>query len=194
MAGPGRDPRYNGTAAEATSWGVAQAKQVITHDLGNAYSLPYVVEDIENAGAPPDQNGWNTIWTGACTQTTSGSSIPAAVDFATFQGFRNYIEANSAYAPAVYSAGGGGYGSWSGIFGSGFTLRTTAEWTFTEESTNVAFPSGWSNPYATALFFANAPGRCQFAWQFSGGNGDINPYGGDYDQINGNNATITRCE
>ena len=111
---------------------------------------------------------------GACSQTTSGSSIPAAVDFATFQGFRNYIEANSAYAPAVYSAGGGGYGSWTGIFGSGFTLRTTAEWTFTEESTNVAFPSGWSNPYATALFFANAPARCQLAWQFSGGNGDIN--------------------
>ena len=194
MAGPGRDPGYNGTAAEATSWGAVQAKQVIAHDLGNSYSLPYVVEDIENAGAPPDENGWNTIWTGPCTQTTSGGSIPAAVDFATFQGFRNYIEANSAYAPAVYSAGGGGYGSWSGIFGSGFTLRTTAEWTFTEESTNVAFPSGWSNPYATALFFANAPGRCQFAWQFSGGNGDINVYGGDYDQINGNNATVTRCE
>lgn len=193
-AGPGRDPGYNGTTAEAKAWGAAQAKQLITHALGNAYSLPYVVEDVENAGAPPDENGWNTIWTGACSQTTSGSSIPAAVDFATFQGFRNYIEANSAYAPAVYSAGGGGYGSWSGIFGSGFTLKTTAEWTFTEESTNVAFPSGWSNPYATALFFANAPGRCQFAWQFSGGNGDINQYGGDYDQINGNNATITRCE
>jgi len=193
-AGPGRDPGYNGTTAEAKSWGAAQANQMITHALGNAYSLPYVVEDVENAGAPPDENGWNTIWTGPCTQTTSGSSIPAAVDFATFQGFRNYIEANSAYAPAVYSAGGGGYGSWTGIFGSGFTLKTTAEWTFTEESTNVAFPSGWSNPFATALFFANAPGRCQLAWQFSGGNGDINQYGGDYDQINGNNATIARCE
>jgi len=193
-AGPGRDPGYDGTTAEAKSWGAAQAKQMITHALGNAYSLPYVVEDVENAGAPPDENGWNTIWTGPCTQTQSGSSIPAAVDFATFQGFRNYVEANSAYAPAVYSAGGGGYGSWSGIFGSGFTLKTTAEWTFTEESTHVAFPSGWSNPYATALFFANAPARCQLAWQFSGGNGDINKYGGDYDQINGNNATITRCE
>lgn len=193
-AGPGRDPGYNGTTAEAKSWGAAQARQMIAHALGNAYSLPYVVEDVENAGAPPDENGWNTIWTGPCTQTQSGSSIPAAVDFATFQGFRNYIEANSAYAPAVYSAGGGGYGSWTGIFGSGFTLNTTAEWTFTEESTHVAFPSGWSNPFATALFFANAPGRCQFAWQFSGGNGDINQYGGDYDQINGNNATISRCE
>jgi hypothetical protein len=194
MAGPGRDPGYNGTAAEATSWGAAQAAQMIKHHLGNSYSLPYVVEDIENAGAPPDENGWNTIWTGPCTQTTSGGSIPAAVDFATFQGFRNYVEANSAYAPAVYSAGGGGYGSWSGIFGSGFTLNTTAEWTFTAESTNVAFPSGWSNPDATALFFANAPGRCRLAWQFSGGNGDINVYGGDYDQINGNNASVTRCE
>jgi len=194
MAGPGRDPGYNGTTAEATSWGAAQAKQMITQHLGNSYSLPYVVEDIENAGAPPDENGWNTIWTGPCTQTIGGSSIPAAVDFATFQGFRNYIQANSAYAPAVYSAGGGGYGSWSGIFGTGFTLRTTAEWTFTNESTKVAFPSGFSNPYATALFFANAPGRCQFAWQFSGGNGDINVYGGDYDQINGNNASVTRCE
>ena len=194
MAGPGRDPGYNGTTTEATAWGAAQAKQLITHDLGNSYSLPYVVGDIENAGAPPDENGWNTIWTGPCTQTTSGSSIPAAVDFATFQGFRNYIQANSAYAPAVYSAGGGGYGSWTGIFGSGFTLNTTAEWTFTEESTHVAFPSGWSNRYATALFFANAPAQCELAWQFSGGNGDINVYGGDYDQFNGNNATVTRCE
>jgi hypothetical protein len=194
MAGPGRDPGYNGTVSEATAWGAAQAKQMVTHDLGNKYSFPYVVEDIENAGAPPDENGWNTIWTGACSQTTSGSSIPAAVDFATFQGFRNYVQANSAYAPAVYSAGGGGYGSWTGIFGSGFTLRTTAEWTFTDESATVAFPSGWSNPDATALFFANAPARCQLAWQFSGGNGDVNPYGGDYDQFDGNHASVTKCE
>jgi len=194
MAGPGRDPGYNGTTAEATAWGAAQAKQMITQGLGNAYSLPYVFEDIENAGAPPDENGWNTIWTGPCTQTTRGSTIPAAVDFATFQGFRNYIQANSAYAPAVYSAGGGGYGSWTGIFGSGFTLRTTAEWTFTNESTHVTFPSGFANRYATALFFAGAPAQCQLAWQFSGGNGDLNAYGGDYDQINGNNASVTRCE
>ena len=180
--------------SEATAWGAAQAKQMVTHDLGNKYSFPYVVEDIENAGAPPDENGWNTIWTGACSQTTTGSSIPAAVDFATFQGFRNYIEANSAYAPAVYSAGGGGYGSWTGIFGSGFTLRTTAEWTYTAESATVAFPSGWSSPDATALFFANAPARCQLAWQFSGGNGDVNPYGGDYDQFDGNHASVTKCE
>jgi hypothetical protein len=194
MAGPGRDPGYNGTVPEATAWGAAQAKQMVTHDLGNKYSFPYVVEDIENAGAPPDENGWNTIWTGACSQTTTGSSIPAAVDFATFQGFRNYIEANSAYAPAVYSAGGGGYGSWTGIFGSGFTLRTTAEWTYTAESATVAFPSAWSSPDATALFFANAPARCQLAWQFSGGNGDVNPYGGDYDQFDGNHASVTKCE
>ena len=129
--------------------GAAQAKQMVTHDLGNKYSFPYVVEDIENAGAPPDENGWNTIWTGACSQTPPGAASPAAVDFATFQGFRNYIEANSAYAPAVYSAGGGGYGSWTGIFGSGFTLRTTAEWTYTAESATVA-SEGWSSPDATA--------------------------------------------
>ena len=73
-------------------------------------------------------------------------------------------------------------------------LRTTAEWTFTDESTTVAFPSGWSSPDATALFFANAPARCQLAWQFSGGNGDVNPYGGDYDQFDGNHASVTKCE
>ena len=30
MAGPGVDPRYNGTAAEATAWGRAQAIEAIT--------------------------------------------------------------------------------------------------------------------------------------------------------------------
>lgn len=41
----------------------------------------------------------------------------------------------------------------------------------------------WGPPFVEA----------ESTWQFSGGNGDINVYGGDYDQINGNNATVTRC-
>jgi hypothetical protein len=35
------------------------------------------------------------------------------------------------------------------------------------------------------------PGR---AYAAPGGNGDISQYGGGYDQINANNATIARCE
>ena len=116
------------------------------------------------------------------------------MDFATFQGFRNYIEADSAHAPAVYSAGGGGYGSWSGIFGSGFHAEDHGGVDLHRGIDQRRVPVRLVQPVATALFFASAPGRCQFAWQFSGGNGDINQYGGDYDQINGNNATITRCE
>ena len=71
-AGPGRDPNYNGTTAEATAWGVAQAKQVISHLSGVFFNFRYIFMDIENNGEAPDGNGWNTVWNGAC-----GSKIKA---------------------------------------------------------------------------------------------------------------------
>ena len=159
-AGPGRDPHYNGTTAEATAWGVAQAKQVISSLGGLFFSFRYIFMDIENNGSAPDGNGWNTVWNGPCGNNAGAEYIAPEVDYATFSGFRNYIDINSPYLAGVYSAGGLSYGSWTGIFG-GQQIHHTAEWTFTNEQADLNFPSGFSDSNATADWFANAPAACQ---------------------------------
>ena len=111
-AGPGRDPHYNGTTAEATAWGVAQAKQVISHLSGVFFNFRYIFMDIENNGEAPDGNGWNTVWNGACGSKIKAEYIAPQVDYATFSGFRNYLDIHSTYLAGVYSAGGDSYGSW----------------------------------------------------------------------------------
>ena len=96
-AGPGRDPHYNGTVSEATAWGVAQAKQAISGLNGRVFSFRYIFLDIENNGVAPDENGWNTVWNGSCGRKIKASYIAPEVDYATFTGFRNYIDAHSPY-------------------------------------------------------------------------------------------------
>ena len=141
--------------------------------------------DIENNGSPPDNNGWNTVWNGPCGGRVKGSFIPQRVDRATVRGFLTYTYDNTAYFPAVYSAGGDFYGSWTGIFGSE-TLSNTSEWTLINETSAVSRrPSSWSVNGVSALFFGGARPNCQLLWQWSGGNGVLNKYGGDLDQIDG---------
>jgi hypothetical protein len=94
-AGPGRDPHYNGTYAEATAWGAAQAKQAIARLNGRFFAFRYICFDIENNGTAPDGNGWNTVRNGPCGGRTKASYIAPEVDYATFSGFRNYIDAHS---------------------------------------------------------------------------------------------------
>ena len=125
----GRDPHYNGTAAEASVWGQQQAAAALKAMSGKVLDFRYVFLDIENNGSPPDEDGWNTVWNGPCGGTVRPGYIPANVDFATWTGFASYIDAHSPYLAAVYSAGGDSYGSWTGIFG-GQKLTNTAEWTF----------------------------------------------------------------
>jgi hypothetical protein len=93
----------------------------------------------------PDENGWNTVWNGPCGSRIKASYIAPEVDYATYTGFRNYIDAHSAYLAGVYSAGGRSYGSWTGIFG-GEQVHQTAEWTFTSEQSELNFPRG-SSPH-----------------------------------------------
>ena len=190
-AGPGRDPHYNGTYAEALAWGAAQARQAIARLNGKFFSFRYIFFDIENNGTAPDENGWNTVWNGPCGGRIKASYIAPEVDYATFSGFRNYIDAHSPYLAGVYSAGGRSYGSWTGIFGGG-VIKHTAEWTFTSEQSELNFPRGFGASNASAQWFANAPAACQLMWQWSGGNGVLNGYG-DFDQVKTANNANPAC-
>ena len=86
-AGPGRDPHYNGTAAEAQTWGRQQAQAALTSLGGKVFDFRYIFMDIENNGVPPDQDGWNTVWDGPCGGIVKAGDIPANVDFADWVGF-----------------------------------------------------------------------------------------------------------
>jgi len=190
-AGPGRDPHYNGTASEAMTWGQEQAEQVLNDMDGKVFDFRYVFMDIENNGTPPDEDGWNTVWNGACGDKVKATYIPASIDYATWQGFASYIDNHSPYLAGVYSSGGNWYGSWAGIFGRE-QLGGTAEWTFTNEQSQLNFPSGFSGSHASAQWFAGAPAACDLLWQWSGGNGVLNSYG-DFDQAEVANDANPSC-
>ncbi len=188
-AGPGRDPHYNGTTSEAMKWGEEQAAQAISQTSSLFFNFRYIFMDIENNGAPPDLYGWNTAWNGPCGMNAPVEYIPEQVDYATYLGFANYIDDNSPYVAGVYSAGGIGYGSWTGIFGDE-KITGTAEWTFTSEQSELSFPAGFTAHDAVPIWFANAPQACDLMWQWSGGNGVLNNFG-DFDQVNvANNINI----
>jgi Protein of unknown function (DUF4232) len=190
-AGPGRDPHYNGTTAEAQAWGQQQAQALITRLNGSFFGFRYIFMDIENNGAPPDGNGWNTVWNGPCGNTVKATYISAQVDYATYQGFASYIDAHTPYLAGVYSAGGVSYGSWTGIFG-GEQFSHAAEWTFTNEQSELSFPGGFSDSSASPQWFAGAPAACHLLWQWSGGNGVVNGYG-DFDQAQTSNNANPSC-
>jgi Protein of unknown function (DUF4232) len=190
-AGPGRDPHYNGTAAEAATWGQEQAQQALAAMGGKVFNFRYVFLDIENNGVPPDEDGWNTVWNGPCGNTVKSNYIPANVDFAVWTGFASYIDNHSPYLAGVYSSGGSWYGSWQGIF-SPEQLSNTAEWTFTNEQSQVDPPSGFTGSHASAQWFSSEPAACDLLWQWSGGNGVLNGYG-DFDVADAANDANPTC-
>lgn len=188
-AGPGRDPSYNGTSSEAYTWGKHQAERTVSDLSTKSLASDYVILDIETVG-DPDQNGWNAVWNSACGGTVEATSVSSSIDRSTFNGFWDYIWNSSPYFIAAYSAGDGGYGSWSGIFGTS-TLSNTSEWTFVQEFSvsnlyTSDFPSGFSNSYESAEWFGSAPDACKMLWQWEGGNGTYDGGYGDFDQIDGN--------
>jgi hypothetical protein len=191
-AGPGRDPHYNGTTSEAMTWGQEQAQQVMSQVSSLFFNFRYIFMDIENNGTPPDGNGWNTVWNGPCGNNVKAEYVAPNVDYATFLGFVNYIDNNSPYTAGVYSAGGQGYGSWTGIFGSEQITGGAAEWTYTDEQSQLNFPAGFTGSAASPNWFANAPAACDLAWQWSGGNGVLNNYG-DFDQVSATNNINPSC-
>ena len=190
MGGPGVDPHYNGTAAEASAWGAQQAAWTLADikSLG-VVKYPVIWADIELPGIEPaPDNGWNAVYTGPCSWHVAHNGIPASIDRADFNGFASYITGHSSYKVGVYSSPG----VWTSIFGTGTASRipNTYEWTYTPETKTVtasSAPWGWClsrgrGPCAT--FFGGQTSGSPYAlmWQWSGGGGVRNGYG-DFDQI-----------
>jgi hypothetical protein len=193
MAGPGVDPHYNGTTEEATTWGAAQAAQTLA-DLRHtptAVNYPVIFMDVELPGDAPDytparDNGWNVVYTAACSGLVKQASVPASVDRADLNGFADYLTSHSSYKVGVYSAPS----IWSSIFGTSASiagLPNTYEWTYNGLTSSLRDrPDGWclSGTLTCAQFFGGQTSSSKYAlmWQWSGGGGTSNGYG-DFDQI-----------
>jgi hypothetical protein len=186
MGGPGVDPRYNGTASEASAWGARQAAETLHLMAGLHVTYPVVFMDIELPGIGPAlDNGWNSVYTSPCSGRVKASFVATKVDRADFNGYRAYIIAHSHYKPGVYSAPS----IWASIFGTGSDayIPTTDEWTYTAFTSSLSHvPYGWClvGTSICAQFFGGVRSSSPEAlmWQWSGGGGSYNGYG-DFDQI-----------
>ena len=194
MGGPGVDPHYNGTTSEASAWGQLQAQRALADAAGDHLTYPVIFMDIELPGNAPDytpapDNGWNSVYTSACSGITKASSVPAAVDRADLNGFAAWVTAHSSYKIGVYSAPD----IWAQIFGTGTaaSLTNTYEWTYESFTSSLASPpDAWcltgSAASTCARFFGGITSASKYAlmWQWSGGGGSFNGHG-DFDQIDG---------
>ena len=193
MGGPGVDPHYNGSQGEAYSWGQQQAARTLS-DISQVHvTYPVVFMDVEIPGnapnyTPASDNGWNTVYTSACSGRVKSFHIPAAVDRADINGFAAYLTSHSHYRAGVYSAPD----IWASIFGTGSAAQipNTYEWTYESFSSSLSHhPAGWclSGTSTCAHFFGGVSSSSKYAlmWQWSGGGGSSNGIG-DFDQIDGN--------
>jgi hypothetical protein len=186
MGGPGVDPHWNGSAAEASTWGARQAAQTLAAIKGRYIPYPVIWADIELPGIlPARDNGWNNVYTSPCSGRIRQAGVPAAVDRAEFNGFAAYITAHSAYKVGVYSSAP----VWTSIFGTGTaaSIPNTYEWTYLPATRSLsAAPSGWClhGSSTCAQFFGGQTSSSKYAlmWQWSGGGGYTNGHG-DFDQI-----------
>jgi hypothetical protein len=192
MAGPGVDPHYNGRAIEAYSWGQRQAARTLANVRNSHLNYPVIFMDIEIPGNAPDytpapDNGWNTVYTSACSGVVRHSGIPASVDRADLNGYAAYLTSHSHYKAGVYSAPD----IWASIFGTGKVslIPNTYEWTYESFTGSLAHPpAGWClsgrASSTCARFFGGMTSASKYAlmWQWSGGGGSSNGYG-DFDQI-----------
>ncbi|HEY3958826.1 MAG TPA: hypothetical protein VGM53_36150 [Streptosporangiaceae bacterium] len=188
MGGPGVDANYNGTTAEAYSFGENQARKTL-YELGHMHislTYPVIFADIELPGiAPAPDNGWNSVYTSPCSGTVKQSYVPVALDRADFNGYAAYLTSHSAYKVGVYSAPQ----IWTDIFGTGVDslIPNTYEWTYSGYTSSLSHtPDGWClrGTDTCAAFFGGQKSTSQYAlmWQWSGGGGTSNGYG-DFDQI-----------
>ena len=185
MGGPGVDPNYAGTAAEASAWGARQAAQALADMASEHVTYPVLFMDIELPQVRPAfDNGWDDVYTSACSGVVKHAGIPSALDRADFNGFDNYVRHHSTYHPGVYS----NPAIWTQIFGTGSaaSIPHTYEWTYTPETANLSeAPAGWClKSGQCAQFFGGVTTASSYAlmWQWSGGGGVRNAIG-DFDQI-----------
>jgi hypothetical protein len=186
MGGPGVDPGWNGTAAEARAWGAKQAAAALASLAYKTTTYPVLFMDIEMPGiAPAPDNGWTTVYTSPCSGMRRSGVVTAEVARAEFDGFADYLTRDSNYKTGVYSDPV----TWTQIFGSGSAAQIphTYEWTYEPETANLgAAPQGWclKNNGGCAQFFGGVSAGSRYAvmWQWSGGGGVRNALG-DFDQI-----------
>jgi hypothetical protein len=185
MGGPGVDPGYDGTAAEAAVWGARQAARTLADMAKEQVTYPVVFMDIELPGvAPALDNGWNDVYTSPCSGKVKQRGMPVALARADFNGFWRYIGSHSGYQAGVYSAPA----IWTQIFGTGSaaSIPHTYEWTYEPEIASLAdAPHGWClKSGGCAEFFGGVTRSSGYAlvWQWSGGGGIRNAIG-DFDQI-----------
>jgi hypothetical protein len=187
MGGPGVDPHYNGTTAEATAWGASQAARALADIANGPFDYQVVWMDVELPGIKPaPDNGWNNVYTSPCSGVVKVRGIPAAVDRAEFNGFAAYVTAHTHYKVGVYSSPG----DWTSIFGTGTAslIPNTYEWTYEPETASLSSaPYGWCLNHGSgscAQFFGGQTSASSHAlmWQWSGGGGVRNGVG-DFDQI-----------
>lgn len=192
MGGPGVDPHYNGTAAEASTWGARQAARALSDIAKQPFDLKIVWMDVELPGiTPAPDNGWNSVYTSPCSGVKKQSYIPVSVDRAEFNGFANYVTSHSPYKAGVYSAPS----VWTKIFGTGSAAQipNTYEWTYEPETAHLSdAPHGWClTSGGCAQFFGGQTSSGPYAlmWQWSGGGGVRNGVG-DFDQIDGGRQVV----
>ena len=200
-AGPGLDPNYDGTEAEASSWGALQAQKAWalwqTHpDLSppGGYVLFMDVEEVGGAG-----DGWSEKVNSTCS--SSSGSIGPSLDQHTIDGFIAWIWNNTPIFHGVYSSSG----EWNGIFNgsndgnfSGLTEAWTADWggdcvqpgplNWTQGSGSCSSnTAGWFGGFSGS-------GNCALAWQWSGTGlpGEQTGPAGDYTQID--DSRINLCD
>jgi hypothetical protein len=192
MAGPGVDPHYNGTTAEASAWGARQAAWTLADGVGRL-TYPVVFMDVEIPGNAPNytpapDNGWNSVYTSPCSGKVRINFVPVALDRAVLNGYAAYLTSHSSFKAGVYSAPD----IWSSIFGTGSMslIPNTYEWTYESFTSSLSHrPYSWclSGTTTCARFFGGQTSASKYAvmWQWSGGGGSNNGRG-DFDQIDGN--------
>ena len=190
MGGPGVDPHWNGTTAEAYQVGRRPGGGRARGDEEAQRHLPGGVGRHRAAGdrAGPRQRLEQRLLLALQRASRCSSSVPATVDRAEFNGFANYITSHSTYKVGVYSSAP----VWNSIFGTGSagSIPNTYEWTYLPETKTVDFstqPTGWClhDSKTCAQFFGGQSSSSKYAlmWQWSGGGGITNKYGFDFDQI-----------
>ena len=190
MAGPGVDPRYNGTAAEAYRWGQEQAVQALAGARARRLQVKVLFMDVELPGSsvfdPVPDNGWKAAYRSACGGRPRGIAVAASVDRATLNGFATWVRDHSSFVPGVYSSPQ----AWSAIFGTGAEARLQGvpEWTYGGATSDISHtPVGWClRRGSCARWFGGVTAASPeaVAWQWSGGGGTRNGVG-DFDVVDG---------
>ncbi len=180
-AGPGADPSFDGSRAEAYRWGVRQAERaradytsLTAHGITTATSyIPLLFMDIEGQPLPGYGNGWNEV-VDRCGHITHQRVIAAAVDRSTFNGFTDYLHTATIFHPGVYSTPS----YWNQTFGAGAPARVpnTYQWTpVTSTGAVLPRPVAFSQGPQRATWFGDVRLDRRAGWQW-------NQSGGDYDQ------------